>query len=585
MIAGVHGLASLDGAPLDERDRATIFAGAMDGIWTADGCLFGAREPDESARHVTQGEDEIALLLGVLDEPGAVADSLNMPDQGNQARLAVAAHDRWGPEIARRLAGEWLLVRWDIAARTLTVAASACLRDFCYVATDGRRAALAPNLPLLARLDWVDAQFDPEMLLLAMSRGDPGRALRRRTVLAGVQQLLPGECVTVRLGDVRIVETPPEPVPPLVATRFEDAMDEIDHLLRGAMRRELARSGDVTLLLSGGLDSSLLAWLAATERRAGQALTFLTSAAPDGSGLPDESDWAERVARHLDVPLVRVAPDPSADIYRVRPYRAESAAGPSLSPRHYLYDAFEDLAASIGAVRIIDGAFGEMTVSNHGFFLGRPAPRSPLRRVVHGARRLFARSARDSLDGFQVQLAGSVLAGLPAPEALPPPQPDARALPGAPFGFEPGFDKAAYRSTRSSDPQVRYHYPFRNRRLGSLMAGLPAIHVAHDGIERAPIRALMRGRLPDRIVDRETKRPFSPTYYQMLAAHAPAAIARIPAQRAAGAGEWLDLDWLERTLTLAHGRAALSHQTFWRLQATALAAEFFSWWQSEVRGT
>ena len=49
-------------------------------------------------------------------------------------------------------------------------------------------------------------------------------------------------------------------------------------LLSDFIRHEKAMS-----LLSGGLDSSLLAWVEAQERKNGQYLSFLTSVAPPGS--------------------------------------------------------------------------------------------------------------------------------------------------------------------------------------------------------------------------------------------------------------------------------------------------------------
>jgi asparagine synthase (glutamine-hydrolysing) len=115
------------------------------------------------------------------------------------------------------------------------------------------------------------------------------------------------------------------------------------------------------------------------------------------------------------------------------------------------------------------------------------------------------------------------------------------------------------------------------------MASYPAAFVTHGGLSRAPARALLHGRLPDTIALRQSKMAFSPTYDAMLQAHAAQAIERLADQRAAGAGEWLDLAWLERALRVAGQGVRLSTDAAFRLQCTAMAAEFFRWWRDTAR--
>jgi asparagine synthase (glutamine-hydrolysing) len=98
------------------------------------------------------------------------------------------------------------------------------------------------------------------------------------------------------------------------------------------------------------------------------------------------------------------------------------------------------------------------------------------------------------------------------------------------------------------------------------------------------VRAILRGRLPDAIALRQCKMPFSPTYLGMLADQAAAARERIPPQRAAGAGEWLDLDWLDRALTRVASQPSLAHTQPFTVQSTAIAAEFFRWWSERSAG-
>jgi asparagine synthase (glutamine-hydrolysing) len=330
------------------------------------------------------------------------------------------------------------------------------------------------------------------------------------------------------------------------------------------------------VLLSGGLDSSLVAALAAEERLPGQRVTCLTSAAWPGSGIKDETEWAAMVADHLGLPLVRVAPGPETPVYQLRATRLNGATGPMLAPLHFVYDALEEAALAAGAALLLDGGFGELTVSGY-----RPPLGSTFLQDLR--RQIRARSAQGTnpTDDFLVRASAAVRSLRSAKrqewQAL-------RTHPGA-HGFALGFDKAALRTTDGNDPRLRRAYPFRDRALGQLMAAFPAEYVAHGGMDRAPIRALLAGRVPERVAMRETKQPFAPTYFALLAAQAPNARTLIPAQRLAGADEWLDLDWLDQQLEAAIGGATLSRETWSQVHCTVLLAEFIRWWGTERTGS
>lgn len=586
MKNGVYGLFQLDGGPIDPADRAIVLAGIEAPI-AAPGCLVAAHDWDTGAIDARRVGDRIDVLLGDLDEHEEDARALGLDRNCGRAALAAAAFDRWGVEAATRLVGDWLLVRWDPDSRTLTLLMSECARDDVYYARANGRVAIAPRLARLARLPWVDECFDPEMVVRAMGRQSVRSASAGRTIVKGVARLIPGHCLTLRAGQEPLLAAARPPAPPALALiSFDEAICEAEALLRRIVRQRMAGAGDIAFLLSGGLDSSLLAWLGVEERREGQTVHFLSSAAPEGSGIADETGWAQSVADHLGVPLTRVAPEAGADIYAPSRLHLEASESPGLSPRHYLYDAFEDAAAARGASRIMDGAFGELTVSNHGFFLDSPARH--LRRIGRAGRDWLAALGRGdtaAADHLHVKASASALAAMPDgwdadAAALTP---ERRLRRGEALGFESGWDKIARQGTSGADPRVRYLLPFRDRRLLRMAAAWPAGFAVHDGAPRAIVRALLRGHVPDRIAARQSKMAFSPTYAIMLREQAHRARARLDAQRKAGAGDWLDLDWLEKMLGRTATGAPLSAGDAFRVQGTAAAAEFFRWWHDQAR--
>lgn len=584
MKNGIHALADLSGAPPCPQDMAVLFGDRRAG---GPGSVFRVHaedtRPDAIDHHQSDGRFEV--FLGHLDEASRLEQVLGLPDKSRPAVIAAAGHDKWGVDAATRMLGEWTLVRWDERARTLTLIMSECARDTCYFAVSGERVAVSAELIRLTHLPWVDGTFDRDALLGAMGRASLRQALGDRSIVKGVRQLQPGTSVTFGRHGITRAGATPHPAPALADIGFDEAMQEVETVLRTIMRSRLADAEEPAFLLSGGLDSSLLAWLGAEERAPGQTLHFLSSAAPADSGFTDEIAWARLVADHLGVPLTSVSPGPGADIYAPSARMLAELEGPAPSPRHYLYQAFEDTAASRGSTLLVDGVYGELSVSSHGFFLARKPswPRRLVRSMRAGLTATFQRSEAQVAQNFHVQLSRAALAHM-TEATTGGIQASRRLSPDEPFGFEPGWEKSALQPTSTGHRQLRLAYPLRDRRLLRLVGTFPAEFAHHAGAPRAMVRALLKGRLPSAITYRQCKMPFSPTHPGLMKDQAPAARARIAAQREAGADEWLDLDWLDQALAHMASGATVSADKAYRIQATALAAEFFRWWSEQAAG-
>ncbi|QQQ18557.1 hypothetical protein JIP62_14935 [Brevundimonas vitis] len=582
MKNGLYALASLDGSPLDRRHVGVLFSSFPRQPDSAGSFAALASDPHPHAASRHDDGPCTDLFLGHVDEPREMRQRLGLAADASHAEIAGAAQDRWGLEAARELGGEWTLLRWNARTRTLVLLMSECRRDDCYFAVSNGQVAISPQLVRLAKLDGVDGDLDPDALVRTMGRYPLAESLGNRTFVRGVQRLMPGSQTTLR-SDGGVTATLAAPVTPEVRTiSFDEAVHEIEVLLRKIVRRRLADGRDAAFMLSGGLDSSLIAWIASEERGPRQCLSFLTSAAPEGSDIPDETGWASIVADHLGFPMVPVRPGPDVDVYAPTSRMLASRERPILSPRHYLYEALEQAAIERGASVLFDGGYGELTVTHLGH--GHSGNTSWRRRLMRELGMRLAASHLDfrgSASSFHVCLAADLLRqnpGLGTREQEPP----RRKLDATnSFGYATGWEKSAVPPTIMGDAAVRYAMPFRHRELLALFASLPAEFARHNGVPRAIGRAILRGRLPDTIVSRTSKMAFSPTYPLLLQTQAPTARERLRAQREAGAGEWLDLEWLDQALAdLANGRPFNTPMLF-RIQATANAAQFFGWWRDQ----
>lgn len=282
------------------------------------------------------------------------------------------------------------------------------------------------------------------------------------------------------------------------------------------------------------------------------------------------------VAAHLGLHHVPVVPDRAASVYRPNPEIYQQAGGPTLSPRHYLYRALCASARDHGVETLFDGAFGELTLTS---YMPLETPRYRLRQA---AKRVLGRGAGQTIDApCHIRLAPHRLAKLqltvaglvgPYRELL------ASRKPGDVWGWIPGFDKSWGASTLL-DHGLRGHTPFRDPRLLALFAGFPARFLVQDGLNRAPARAMMAGRLPDAIRLRRTTGAFSPDYMMRICSQADEVLDRFPAFRKAEADDWIDLAWLEASLQQIGARGAQSIPEAFEVQLTAMAAEFLVWWR------
>jgi asparagine synthase (glutamine-hydrolysing) len=205
----------------------------------------------------------------------------------SDTEILAQGYDCWGIDgLLARIDGMYAVAILDRDARVLHLARDRFgEKPLFYSAADGR-FAYSSDLGTLAALPWVGAEIDPLSLRRYLAlHYVPGEA----TIYQRVRRVLPGERLEIAL-DAPAPKRRRYYEPPLAAAApMHD--DELASLIEHAVASRLVADVPIGVFLSGGLDSSIVATLAA--RHLPGVMTFSMGFA---SAAHDESEYAKELA-------------------------------------------------------------------------------------------------------------------------------------------------------------------------------------------------------------------------------------------------------------------------------------------------
>ena len=216
------------------------------------------------------------------------------------SEVILKAYHAWGEECVQRFIGMFAFAIWDQRKSQLFLARDRFGIKPLYLNQTDKRLRFASSLPALLAGGGVDTTLDTVALHHHFTLHTVVPA--PRTVLQGVRKLPPAS--TLLLGtqgrlSQRVYWT-------LDATRPDQPLSEDDWLAatrtalrRAVERRRLAADVPVGVLLSGGLDSSLLVGLLAEQ--VSDLLTFSIGFEDvgEGSEKADEFEYSDQIAQHF----------------------------------------------------------------------------------------------------------------------------------------------------------------------------------------------------------------------------------------------------------------------------------------------
>lgn len=305
----------------------------------------------------------------------------------SDTEVVVEAYARWGDDAFRRFEGMFGVALWRSSTRTLTLARDRIGEKPLYVVERSGGIAFASELGALTPLGVFD-EIDPRAVAAYFHLGYVPAPL---SIWRSVSKLEPATILRWSAGESRrsrYWELPTGIGQPLDEA---SAVAELDRRLRDSVRDRLVADVDVGVLLSGGVDSSLVAWAAAEQHPSIRSFTISF----DDPAL-DESAYAGQVAATLRTThLVRsvTAHDCLDVVHKVAEIYDEPFADSSAIPTFLVCKA-----ASEHVKVVLGGDGGDELFSGYGHYRAF----KQLRRFRHAAmppvRRIGERLARSRTD-------------------------------------------------------------------------------------------------------------------------------------------------------------------------------------------
>lgn len=288
--------------------------------WSADGCVGLAqrrlaiidltpagRQPmaDHSGGYHVTFNGEIYNYQELRQE---LAQRGHAFRSSSDTEVLLASYREWGVECLTRLNGMFAFGIFDQQQRRLFLARDRAGEKPLFYRHSPGQFAFASELKALMADPGLERRINPEALHAYLQYGYVPGSL---CILKAVRKLPPGHFLLydVQRDDIRtwrywqLPDFEAEP-----AADDEQMLHEFEQLLEQSVRRQLVADVPVGVLLSGGIDSSLVTAMAA--RVSTQPVRTFNISFPNHGGY-DESRYARLVARHFGTEHTELAAEAS----------------------------------------------------------------------------------------------------------------------------------------------------------------------------------------------------------------------------------------------------------------------------------
>jgi asparagine synthase (glutamine-hydrolysing) len=463
---------------------------------------------------------------GRLDNRADLQLRLGIPSaQAGDPDLALAVFERFGIDGLCSLIGDWSLVIWDRASRTLHLARDYMGTRPLYYRRDRDGVAWSSHLAeLVERTGQRDALCDGFAAHFMSLRPSP-----HLTPYEGIHAVPGATCVSFaasgRETHTRFWQLAPGEI------RYRDARTYEEHLRalwRDALGARLRTEGTVWAELSGGLDSSSVVCMAdrlikngEVPARAVRLVSHATLRSPEGderrfiaeveqqAGVQSEIIGVEDNHAHTDPELAWVTPYALQGV-GLETVRRVRAGGGRLVLSGRLGDAIMGCQPDNSAAVFDDLARGDLLIALKNMRAWSRATRKPFLEI---AWKLFAADVAGAPDGGVALLRPrlrAMLGATPSADGVAEVRRSKRALARMVLGYSAG----GRLDVPHLPPDVVYTYPFAHRPLVDFVLAIPGEELSAPGTTRSLMRRAFQNLVPPRILGRVSKGYYPPAAFR-----------------------------------------------------------------------
>lgn len=637
-MRGIAGIIHFDGrpveAPLVERMIHRMALGPVDRIahWHEGPAGFAHLirniQPEDrfEAQPLRSADGNLVLVTDALLENRAeLAAALDLPpaETGSlpDSTFVLRAYEKWGEDCPRHLDGRFALAVWQVRERKLFCAVDPFALRPLYTFRRGDLFAFASTLRGLLSLPQVSRRLNDGVLtdFLLGTQSEP----RDRTLYADLTCLPAAHRLMVTKDRAAIDRYwTPDISGPLRSDSPQDCLEAFRAEFERAVTAGLRVTGDVGIMVSGGLDSAATTAMAGQilqrEGKRLQAIHRLPSGTDPRRAHLREHDESHHVrlmqqhSPHIDFHFVPPQDDVTVSLERWSGLFGEHCV-PLRSP---VFAQPYDPVSPLVLDRLLNGFGGNAIVSvesPNSSYLAELTVTLRWRRLLaemRGQKRIYGRSLKHT---FRRQVLAAFIprrgAALSHSALVPFLSPDLVRRVGLPDRLRAG-DSPWFRAenfnvrrlfrhvltdirpqhvgvagsviTSKAGPDV--YSPFFNRRLNEFCLTIPPSMQIQNGWDRLLLRRSMRGLLPDAVAWRRTRGfPIPDSWRAALSVQAtlPAALAQM--KRSALVNDHLALDRIEHLL-VPSGALALTHLSAFQFVTLFNVAWFLHWLDGQTTG-
>lgn len=492
---------------------------------------------------VTQSDFPYLSVVGQYElwERDSLASALTVAPSTSDPVLLLAAYSRWGSETVKHLSGRFSFAIWNSLQGSLFACRDplgslpfvySVRSDQIAFASDMETMLEGFELPRVLNGDVLTACYVAKTCSFT-----PGETLFR-----GILSLPPGHYLKATADNIQVRQYwEPSIRPELVPVRDEEVFEKTEELVERAVARWIGARKSVGLLLSGGLDSSVLAAVTARHLRKTNRTLLALGAVNQfcDPAIPDERAHMEALSSIDNMEIRYVSAEDRGPFDDIEdPSRFYTSC--IRFSRKFLSHELASVAEAHGVETLLGGGGGEATITNspQPFLLECAASfridrlRCQLRALQesrgHSAARILASEFRNHVmprkpGPSRYAFTKGFLAAHPV-RFFPryPLMPDTRRR-----NLQELRRALACDSLFSTRPRLSLHAPqepLRDLALVEFCLAVPGHYKVRNGFRRYLARRAFQHILPPAAAWRVTHMPFSPDYHHRYNAQLPKAV-------------------------------------------------------------